>query len=180
MSWLSLCPPPAGRQTRLASNLAGLPDLIDCRLECLTLLHARGVQAGSRRKYILVAAEPQAPDRIRVAPGDAGSLFILTRRIAVKALLVTLVMSMLAACTGVEQDQDDKSPTLGSAESEVRQPHGGGVGAFCGGFGNPPCNPGLFCRLGVCTPPSGIGGPCGGIVDPPCASGLFCILGSCS
>jgi hypothetical protein len=97
-----------------------------------------------------------------------------------KAVFVMLVMSTLAACTAVEQDHDDNAPNLGSAASELLQPHGGGVGAFCGGFTDPPCNPGLFCSLGVCTPPGGVGAACGGFVDPPCAANLFCVFGFCT
>ena len=96
-----------------------------------------------------------------------------------KTALVAFVLGMLAACASVEPSQDDNTPTVSSAESDVVHPNGGGPGAFCGGFADPPCNAGLFCAGGICRPPGGSGAFCGGFADPPCGSGLFCAGGIC-
>jgi hypothetical protein len=96
-----------------------------------------------------------------------------------KAVFVMLVMSTLAACTAVEQDHDDNTPNLGSAESELLQPHGGVLGSVCGAPSTPPCNPGLFCRGGLCRLPGVLGSVCGAPSDPPCGAGLFCRGGIC-
>ena len=96
-----------------------------------------------------------------------------------KAMFILLAVIMGAACTEVEQRQnDDQTKDLASEESVV-SPRDGGPGAACGTFGTPPCASGLFCVVKVCRPPGGPGAACGTFGTPPCASGLTCVVNVC-